>query len=314
MATEVEFIDKRFRELVSGDATIHHLATGFLFTEGPVWIGDSVLFSDIPNRRIVRYQSMDEGPSLSTFRHESRSNGLTLDRQGHLIACEYGDRAISLTNIFTKEKRILVDRYDGKKLNGPNDVIVKSDGSIYFTDPIAGLRFVDDSTAVDPSIIETKRELDFEGVFRLSPDGTILDRLNAVGLARPNGLAFSPDESVIYMVDNGGANIRWYTILTDGDLSGGEVFAQPQDASPGAVDGIKVDAYGNLYTTGPGGLWVYAPDGVLLGRIRPPEPPANFAWGDSDWKSLYMTARTSLYKIRMNVPGIAVGQGNHRDN
>ncbi len=307
MAVEFEFTDARFRAMVSKDAAIQHLATGFLFTEGPLWTGDVLLFSDIPNRRIVSYRLAEEGPVVTTFRHESRPNGLTLDGQGRLIACEYGDRAISRTDLTTGAKTILVDRYKGKRLSGPNDVVVKSDGAIYFTEQFGGLRFVGDSPEVDLSLIEQRRELDVESVYRLSPDGATLTRLDTQGLGRPNGLAFSPDESVIYLVDNGGGNIRVYDLLPGGDLTNGRVFAQPEDDYPGAVDGMKVDTQGNLYTTGPGGLWVYGPDGTQLGRISPPEPPANLAWGDADWMGLYMTARTSLYKVRMNVAGIPVG-------
>ena len=306
MAADFEFTDLRFRELVPLDAVIQHLATGFLFTEGPVWTGDGLLFSDIPNRRIVSYRLAEEGPVLTTFRHESRPNGMTLDRQGRLIVCEYGDRAISHTDLGSGARSILVDRFEGKRLSGPNDVVVKADGAIYFTDPFAGLRYVGQTREVDPGIIEQKRELDFEGVYRLSPDGSTLTRLNLEGLGRPNGLAFSSDESVMYLVDNDGRNIRVYDVQPNGDLAGGRVFAQPEDDAPGAVDGMKVDTQGNLYTTGPGGIWVYAPDGAQLGRIRPPEPPANMAWGDADWKGLYMTARTSLYKVRLNVAGIPV--------
>ena len=306
MAGGIEFTDSRFREMVPEDAVIEHLATGFLFTEGPVWVGDGLLFSDIPNRRIVSYRLAEEGPVVTTFRHESRPNGMTLDRQGRLIVCEYGDRAITRTDE-NGTKTSLIDRYQGKRLNGPNDVVVKSDGTIYFSDPPAGLRYTGDTREVDPSRIERERELDFEGIFRLSPDGTTLTRLNIEGLGRANGLAFSLDESVIYLVDNVGKNIRVYDVLPNGDLANGRVFAQPEEEAPGAVDGMKLDTLGNLYTTGPGGLWVYDPSGTLLGRIRPPEPPSNLAWGDADWKGLYMTARTSLYKLRLNVPGVPVG-------
>jgi len=306
MAAGIEFTDTRFREMVPENAVIEHLATGFLFTEGPVWVSDGLLFSDIPNRRIVSYRLAEEGPVVTTFRHESRPNGMTLDRQGRLIVCEYGDRAITRTDK-NGTKTILIDRYQGKRLNGPNDVVVKSDGTIYFSDPPAGLRYTGDTREVDLSRIERERELDFEGVFRLSPDGTTLTRLNIEGLGRPNGLAFSLDESMIYLVDNVGKNIRVYDVLPNGDLANGRVFAQPEEEAPGAVDGMKLDTLGNLYTTGPGGLWVYDPNGILLGRIRPPEPPSNLAWGDADWKGLYMTARTSLYKLRLNVPGVPVG-------
>ena len=306
MAAGIEFTDTRFREIVSEDVVVQHLATGFLFTEGPVWVGDGLLFSDIPNRRIVSYRLAEEGPVVTTFQHQSRPNGMTLDRQGRLIVCEYGDRAITRTDK-DGTKTILIDRYEGKRLNGPNDVVVKSDGAIYFSDPYPGLRYVGDTREVDPSRIERERELDFEGLFRLSPDGTTLTRLNIESLGRPNGLAFSLDESVIYLVDNVGENIRVYNVLPNGDLANGRVFAQPEEEAPGAVDGMKLDTQGNLYTTGPGGLWVYDSNSTLLGRIRPPEPPSNMAWGDADWKGLYMTARTSLYKMRLNIPGVPAG-------
>jgi gluconolactonase len=282
------------------------LATGFEFLEGPVWVRDGgyLLFSD-PNANVI-YRWTPNGGS-SVFRTKSGyagvdigeykqpgSNGLTLDREGRLVINEHGNRRVTRlekNGVIT----VLADRYEGKRLNSPNDLAYRSDGSLYFTDPPFGL----------PKVFEDQRkELPYSGIFLLR-DGT-LQLLNR-DLQGPNGLAFSPDEQFLY-VGNWDVQrkvVMRYRVQSDGTLSKGEVFFDMTDA-PGeeALDGLKVDTAGNLFVSGPGGVWILSPDGRHLGTIRAPELPANFAWGDEDGRTLYMTARTGLYRMRLRIPGI----------
>jgi gluconolactonase len=253
-----------------------------------------LLFSDIPANRIYKWTPGKGAPAV--FREPSgHSNGLTLDRSGRLLACEH-DRRVSRTE---PDGRVvtLADRYRGKRLNSPNDIVVKSDGAIYFTDPPYGL--------VDQ--VEDK-ELDFNGVFRLEPDGTLI--LLDDTFERPNGLAFSPDESVLYVDDSHRGHIRAFAVQEDGTLDAGRILAVLDRAgAEGVPDGMKVDVRGNVFCTGPGGVWVFDPDGTLLGTIEPPEVPANLAWGDDDLQTLYMTARTGLYRIRTQSGGVPLVDG-----
>ena len=293
MSSELEVRSQSFHRLVAEVTTVERVAGGFAFTEGPVWRGDHLLFSDIPRRRIVRLRHLAEGPEVTTFRTPSgNSNGLTLDRQGRLIACEHSTRRVTRTEI-DGTIRVVAERYDGKRLNSPNDVVDKSDDSIYFTDPPYGLRNQSEG-----------RELPFNGVYRVGPDGAIT--LLVDDFERPNGLAFSPDESVLYIDDSRRRHIRAFDVQPDGTLTNGRIFADMESPDQGSPDGMKVDREGNVYCTGPGGIWVFTPQGELLGRIIPPEQPANLAWGDADWQTLYITARTSVYRIRTLVPGIPV--------
>lgn len=293
MSFKLEVRSQTFHRLVAEDATAERVAGGFGFTEGPVWRGDHLLFSDIPRRRIVRLRHLAEGPEVTTFRAPSgNSNGLTLDRQGRLIACEHSTRRVTRTEM-DGTIRVIAERYDGKRLNSPNDVVVKSDDSIYFTDPPYGLRNQSEG-----------RELLFNGVYRVSPDGTLT--LLVDDFERPNGLAFSPDESVLYVDDSRRRHIRAFDVRPDGTLANGRIFADMESPDQGSPDGMKVDTEGNIYCTGPGAIWVFTAQGELLGRIVVPEQPANLAWGDADWRSLYVTARTSVYRIRTLVPGIPV--------
>lgn len=266
------------------------IATNLQFTEGPVWHPDGyLLFSDIPANRIYRWEP---GKGLTVLREPSgNSNGLTLDREGRLIACEHGNRRVSRTEA---DGRVvsLAERYQGKRLNSPNDVVVRSDGSIYFTDPPYG---------VQPE----QRELDFQGVYRLAPDGTLT--LLVGDFERPNGLCFSPDEKVLYIADTARRHVRAFEVLPDGSLGKGRIFADVSTAPPslvGGPDGMKVDEEGNLYVTNTDGVWVISPEGKHLGTIITPERPANCAFGDADRRSLYITARTSVYRVRVKVPGI----------
>jgi gluconolactonase len=284
-----------FRRIVDEEAKVEHLAAGFGFTEGPIWRGDHLLLSDIPNSRIIKYQCAEEGPVVTTFRYPAGNpNGLTLDGGGRLLACEHSNRRVSRTEA-DGTITVLADRYQGGRLNSPNDVVLRSDGSTYFTDPPYGL-------ARQPE----GKELDFQGVFRISPDGQTLTLLVA-DMERPNGLAFSPDEKILYIADSARRHIMAFRVEPDGTLTGGGVFADLVSEEQGVPDGMKVDVEGNIYSTGPGGVWVFDDGGTVLGRIPVPQLPANCAWGDDDWRGLYVTARTGLYRVRLNIPGIKVG-------
>jgi gluconolactonase len=285
---------------------IEKLAAGFLFTEGPVWVRDGgyLLFSD-PNNNLI-YRWTQEG-EVSVYRTHSGytganigeygqpgSNGLTLDKQGRLTINEHGNRRVTRlekNGVLT----VLADRYEGKRLNSPNDLVYRSDGALYFTDPPFGLpKFFNDP----------RKELPYSGVFCLI-NGQL--KLVSTDLSGPNGLAFSPDEKYLY-VDNWDLKkktIIRYEVQPDGTLLNGKVFFDATD-EPGenAWDGMKVDQLGNLYLSGPGGLWIVSPAGKHLGTIIGPEHPHNMAWGDQDGKTLYLCAQTGLYRIRFNIPGI----------
>jgi len=276
---------------------LDRVAGGFTFTEGPVWRGDDLLFSDIPNSRTVRYRALAEGPEITTFRHPTGgANGLTLDRAGHLIACEQIGRQLTRVDL-SGQVTALATHYEGKRLNSPNDVVVRSDGAIFFTDPPYGLRNFSEG-----------KELAWNGVYRLDPNGTLA--LVADDMDRPNGLAFSPDEKTLYVDDSARFHIRRFDVAADGSLSGGDVWtelkAKPEER--GVPDGMKINAQGNVFCTGPGGVWIFSDNGRVIGRIHMPEVTANLAWGGADWCSLYMTASTSLYRLRVAVPGIRVGK------
>lgn len=292
----VESSHPDLERLLGAEPVVELLATGFAFTEGPVWRGDHLLFSDIPSNRIVRYEMLEEGPAVTTFRYPSgNSNGQTLDGQGRLITCEHATRRVTRTEP-DGSLTILAARFETRRLNSPNDVVVSGDGTIYFTDPPYGLTN------------QTRdKQLPYNGVFKVAPDGTGMTLLVS-DLERPNGLAFSPDQQTLYIADSAPKVINAYPVNADGTLGAGKLFAElpGQEGEVGVPDGFKVDVEGNVYSSGPSGMWVFSPDGTLLGRIGTPEVPANCAWGDADWKGLYMTSRTGLYRMRVNVPGLAV--------
>lgn len=266
-------------------APAEKLAGGFQFTEGPLWVAakNELIFSDIPADRIVRFKD----GKCETFRTPSHNaNGLTLDKQGRLIACEHGSRSVTRTEADGKITT-LAERFEGKRLNSPNDVVVKSDGAIYFTDPPFGVK-------------RGEQELDFQGVYRIAPDGKTLT-VAARDFAKPNGLAFTPDEKVLYINDTERGQIRAFDVVADGTLSKSRVFAQ----APGA-DGMKVDTEGNVYCACKGGVMVFDRTGKHLGTFTTPDQPTNCGFGDADWKTLFITARPSLYRVHLTAPGVKV--------
>ena len=289
-------MNPEFRCIIPEDAHIEQLGTGCQFTEGPVWnaVDGYLLFSDIPANQMKKWTPAE---GITNFRVPSgKSNGLAFDKQNRLVTCEHANRRVSRTEADGTVVTI-ASHYEGKKLNSPNDVVIKSDGSIYFSDPPYGL------TAEFGELGE--QELDFCGVYRLSPDGETLTLL-VDDFSRPNGLTFSPDESLLYINDTERMHIRVFDVKEDGAIANGRLFAEESGEEEGAPDGMKVDSEGNVYVTGPGGIWVFNPTGTHLGTIATPERAANLAWGDSDCKTLYITATSSLYRIRLNIPGILV--------
>jgi gluconolactonase len=300
----VERLDPALDRIVAPTARIERLASGFGFTEGPVWSPDGYLLFSDPNDNLIyrwtpdgqvsvhRTKSGYSGMDIGEYAQPG-SNGLAIDRDGLLTIAEHGNRRITRV-----EKNgvvtVLADRYDGRRLNSPNDLVYKSDGTLYFTDPPFGLpRTYDD----------VRKELPYSGVFRWS-EGNL--QLVAKDLVGPNGLAFSPDEKYLYVTnwDVTRKVVRRYGVTADGTLTSGEDFFDMTGA-PGeeALDGIKVNQDGDLFVSGPGGVWIISPQGRHLGTIHAPELAANMAWGDADGRALYLTARTGVYRIRLEVPG-----------
>jgi gluconolactonase len=287
----------RFAEIFPDGVQIDRVAKGFIFTEGPVWLRDEgcLLLSDIPGNRI---QQIDGAGRITVFRDPSHnSNGLTLDLEGRLIACEHSTRRVTRTESDGRTT-VLAESFEGKRLNSPNDVVVRSDGSIFFTDPAVGIQ-------------NHLQEQPVQGVYRLTPETGELE-LVVSDFVVPNGLAFSPDESRLYVSDSSTErhHIRVFDIHPDGSLGQGQgrVFATLEVGRPGPPDGMKLDAAGRVFCAGPGGIWVFDPSGVHLGTIETPEPPANCAWGGDDWRTLYMTARRSVYRIQLREAGIPVSR------
>src|SRR5215813_11224031 len=304
MAT-LETRDARLLDLVAPDAPVERIAGGLTFTEGPVWRGGALLFSDIPNKRIARWRRLREGPELTTYA-VGMSNGLTLDRQGRVLAAEHDGRRV--TRVADDGARtVLAERFQGKRLNSPNDIVVKSDGAVYFTDP---------PYAVQPSTPGVPRPANWwtapiagkeqtaHGVYRLAPDGSL--HLVVDDFALPNGLAFSPDESMLYIDDSAHKHIRAFDVKPDGTLTGSRILLDMASPDPGVPDGLKVDVQGNVFCTGPGGVWVCRANGAFLGRIILPELPANLAWGE-DGTVLFLTARTSVYRMPTKTRGTLPG-------
>jgi gluconolactonase len=295
-------------ELIAPDAKIEVIASGFDWTEGPLWVpddqGGKLLFSDIPQNSIYEWR-LGKGAKLfmkpsgftgvGHYSAEPGSNGLLLDKDRRLVCCEHGDRRLSVLTV-GGGKRTLADNYQGKRFNSPNDCAMKSNGDIYFTDPIYGLPKQEN----DPS-----REMDWCGVYRIATDGKVT--LLTKEMTRPNGIGFSPDEKTLYVAQSDSAAAIWKTfeVKADGTLGAGKVFydaTKSMGKLPGAPDGFKIDQKGNLFATGPGGVYVLTPKGELLGRISTGERTANVAWGD-DGSMLYMCADTYICRIKTKTKG-----------
>lgn len=272
---------------VPENAQVEEVASGFQFTEGPYWHPDGyLLFSDIPANTVYRW-TPGEGTEVHR-RPSGNANGITSDGEGHLLLAQHAGR-ISLIEDDGQE-RVLAHQYRGQRLNSPNDVVVHEDGSVYFTDPPYG-------------VSDENRELDQEGVYRLSGTGR-LELLTDV-FERPNGLIFSPDYATLYVNDSQENVIRAFDVEADGSLSNGRIFAEPSDPNAeGGTDGMKIDRSGRLYTTGPGGIWIYGPDGSRIDRIAVDAQCTNLAFGGPENRTLYITTPSTVYAIDLEATGI----------
>ena len=291
----IERLDPAIDKLIPADAKIEVIATGFKWAEGPVWKKETgeLLFSDVPNNVIHAWDGKETRvymkPSgytgVGKYGKEDGSNGLTFDAENNLILAEHGDRRVSILKN-GGGKMTLADTFEGKRFNSPNDVVVHSSGAVYFTDPIYGLPDGENSTF---------REIEFCGVFRIAKDGSVT--LITKELERPNGLAFSPDDKILYVANSHGPRKIILSVAINEDGSGGntEVFYDPKDLEgKGSMDGLKVDANGNLWATGPGGLLIISPQGKLLGRVLTGKATANVAFGGKDGKTVFLTAHDSI--------------------
>lgn len=318
-AAKIERLDPAIDAIVPADAKLQQVATGCTWTEGPVWIhAGYLLFADITSNSIrkvtadgaagIFMQPSGYKGSVPYGGPEPGSNGMTLDKQGRLTVAGHAQRDVwRLESLEPKAKvTMLADSYEGKKLNSPNDLVYKSDGSLYFTDPPYGLRTQGDT---DP-----EKQLEVNGVYRIPgalqrvagapPDRAKL-QLIIKDLPRPNGIAFSPDEKYLYVSDSGKRIWMRYTVQPDGSVTDGKLLADASaDTRIGGPDGIKVDRSGNIYGAGPGGVWILSPEGKHLGTIDMPERMSNVAWGGADARTLYITASTSVYRITLKIPGV----------
>jgi gluconolactonase len=315
---KLDRLDPAIDQIVPADAMLEQVASGFKWTEGPVWVDGTLYFAEIPSNTIRRWTpgsgvTMFLTPSgykgSAPYRGpESGSNGMTLDTRGRLTVAGHAQRDVYRLESLRSDSpiSILADGYQGKKLNSPNDLVYRSDGSLYFTDPPYGLRSQKDD---DP-----EKELKVNGVYRIphalqqkpgSQSARSDIQLLVSDLPRPNGIAFSPDEKYLY-VNNSEPKKIWmrYRVQPDGSLTDAKLFYDAtSDTRPGAPDGMKVDEKGNVYSTGPGGVWIFSPEGKPLGTIVMPEKSANVAWGGPDHKTLYITASTSIYRIHLTIAG-----------
>ncbi len=306
---KVVSLDPRFDDLIDKNEKPEILADSFVWSEGPVWVreGGYLLFSDIPRNTIFKWK---EGEGISVFlkpsgytgllpySREPGSNGLIVNNKGQLVACEHGDRRISAMPFALGGKRTLADNYQGKRLNSPNDIVQKTNGDYYFTDPAYGLPKGDN---------DSSRETPFMGVYRIAQNGTVTLLIDTI--LHPNGLAFSPDEKILYVGQSNGDKpiIIAYPVKSDGALGKGKLFfdvtSLNKQGLKGAPDGMKVDKKGNVFSTGGGGIMIIDPSGKLLGRIETGQPTANCAWGD-DGSTLYITANNYLLRIRTKTKGV----------
>jgi gluconolactonase len=289
----LETRDARLAAVVGPAVDFERIATGCKFTEGPLWHrGEGyLLWSDMPGDHLRRWSAKD---GVSTFRKPcNMSNGLAWDREGRLLACEHASSQVTCTE---RDGRIapVATHYQGRQLNSPNDIVCAADGAIYFTDPSYG--------RMEYYGVKREPELDFRGLYRVGPDARS-PALLAKDFGQPNGLCFSLDGRRLFVNDTERQHIRVFDLAAGGGLSGGSVWAETRGEGPGAPDGMKVDSAGNVYCCGPGGIHVFDPAATCLGVIRVPEYTANMAFGDADLRSLYITASSSVYRIRVVLPG-----------
>lgn len=292
----IEVNSERMLELLDPQAPVEQLATGFHFTEGPIWHPreQALYFSDMPNDVRRRWHPRDGVTEVR--KPANKCNGMTLDGALNLIVCEHSTSYLVRETV-GGERQVLASHYQGKELNSPNDVVVKTDGAIYFSDPTYGRMPVFGE--------ERPQDLSFQGVYRVDPIAGTLTCL-ADDFEQPNGLCFSPDERLLYVNDSARAHIREFAVNADSTLSGGRLFAEhigTGELAGGLVDGMKCDLRGNIYVTGPRGMWIFAPDGEHLGVIGMPEHAGNLNWGGADWCELYCCCATSVYRVRLKVAG-----------
>ncbi|MDX2418092.1 MAG: SMP-30/gluconolactonase/LRE family protein [Xanthomonadales bacterium] len=300
--TDYESLDKSFGYLVSAAANVEKIWSGGIWTEGPAYFPahKSLVWSDIPNNRMMRYD--ETNGEVGVFRHQSNfANGNAIDRQGRLISCEQGSRRITRTE-YNGDVSVLVDNYKGKKFNSPNDVVIKSDDTIWFTDPAYGIE-------TDFEGFRAESEIGSDNVYRLDPN-TGECQVVADDFKRPNGLAFSADETKLYIADSGGwrfpenpHHIRTFDVSPENTLSGGEVFAE---CTNGVFDGFRLDALGHIWTSAQDGVHCYHPSGQLLGKILVPEGVSNLTFGGERNNRLYITATSSIYTVMLRVKGQAL--------
>jgi gluconolactonase len=288
----VEIRDARMREVVGERVEFVTLASGCIFTEGPLWHPREryLLFSDMPGDHVRKWTP----GGVTTFRKPSdKTNGLAWDLGGRLVACQHATSTLTRTEADGR-LTTLASHYQGKELNSPNDVVVHASGTIYFTDPTYG--------RAEHYGVPREPQLSYRGVYCVRPDGSGLTLL-ADDFGQPNGLCFSLDDRKLFVNDTERQHIRLFDVRDDGTLAGGHEWGRTTGDGEGAPDGMKIDTAGNVYTCGPGGIHVFAPDATCLGVIRVPEYTANLAFGDDDYRSLFITASTSLYRIRVKIPG-----------
>jgi len=288
----IEVIRDEMADLVDPSLEPELVADGFEFTEGPVWDlpQGCLFFSDIPANIIYKWTPED---GVVEYRTPSfHSNGLTLDNEGRLLSCEHSGRRIRIEE--NGEVSVLVDSYQGNKLNSPNDLVVCKNGDVIFTDPPYGLS--------NRHGVDAEAELDFLGVYRL-PAGSLEPVLLIDDFERPNGLAITPDEKTLYVDDTARRHIRVFDVQDDGSIANSRVLCELKGEGEGAPDGLKLDLNGNIYCTGPGAVWVFNPGGDLLGKIVMPQSAANLNWGGDDRKTLFFTARTAVYRVLTKVGG-----------
>lgn len=295
----IEVKSPRLLDLVAEDAAVERVGSGFQFTEGPIWHPreQCLYFSDIPADTRRRWSAAD---GASEVRHpNNKGNGMTFDRALNLYVCEHVTSAL-VRETPAGERQVLASHWRGKELNSPNDVVVKSDGAVYFSDPTYGRMPVFG--------LEREQALDFQAVYRIAANGEL--HCEADDFDQPNGLCFSPDESLLYVNDTTRAHIRVFDVRADGGLTNGRIFAESIGTGvleEGVVDGMKCDEHGNVYVTGPGGFWVFAADGEHLGVLGMAENAANLNWGGPGWSDLYCTCSTSVYRIGLKVAGNRLG-------